>query len=418
MDVRQEIHTEHLPSKLLIKEFLNLYRTKRQPDRESYTNMVKSVSERVVTGEPVSTTLDNMVKAIEKEIDKAETWDHWYNLILMLRHKGNEAQTKKTQGKKEDGTQSYFGSTLTMLAKIFVSDEDSLLFETFHLMANLIIRELNDCPFEKGSEDEKKYVLPLNKRIAELEENRQTARLLGEKTLVAGKSNETFLKTENECLLSLAYLGDTLRINDARKHALLTGLKNPTEEEIEKIKSLNCNFSVHEGVPLCLQPIYVEFIFEKRYRELEGCRVSFDQFKTDIIAKETRLILSKVEEQRLLKEEENKRKQTEQSEKQRQRELTQEMKDLQQQRLSSSTASGTGGKEPPDPVPPENGQPVSPQAQPQDTLEKTPSGFLNKTPAAVSNMGHFAPADSINSQKDILGHSLGIAANQQFYPKT
>src|SRR5688572_20787707 len=115
-----------LPHPQIIFDYLALYTEERKPRRNSATNSVKYGFEKFayyayIAPEPADDQLDKIVKEMQAEIATAKTFEDWYKIIFKLRENAEKAQTLKYGG------------------------DESLLRQTLHAVANLIICELEKC---------------------------------------------------------------------------------------------------------------------------------------------------------------------------------------------------------------------------------------------------------------------------------
>lgn len=254
-----------LPHPQIIFDYLALYTEERKPRRNSTTNSIKYGFEKFayyacVASEPADDQLDKIVKEMQAEIVTAKTFEDWYKLIFKLRENAEKAQTLKYGG------------------------DESLLRQTLHAVANLIICELEKCEFDKDTDDYKLYTTVLYKKITELQnlERKKKEYIQHCLNVRQGKNVDDANKAYNEVILELALLGITDSVNTARQHQLLKDYSLPQPTETEEF---SCSDSANYGMPLVLQRKQCEWLYINKFQQLQSVRVSFFDFKKRALLK-------------------------------------------------------------------------------------------------------------------------------------
>ncbi|OGT35323.1 MAG: hypothetical protein A3F11_10675 [Gammaproteobacteria bacterium RIFCSPHIGHO2_12_FULL_37_14] len=235
-----------LPNSDILIAYLDLHPQYRAIDRSSTIEYFKTKKELVTslfTGElPVVQQLDKIIDDIKAEIRTANAFVDWFKLIFKLRGKADEAQSLKTK-----------------------SDEPSILSETLHGVAGIIICALEENKdwydeidkLQKSKVDQIKYIDYCIKE-------RQGKG-------VADANTELFKTTRQ-----LALLGDIVSCNEAMQFNLLSIFKVPTPTQIEAFK---CVDTANHAAPLELQKKFGEWFYGRTFQPLT--KISFNEFKEE-----------------------------------------------------------------------------------------------------------------------------------------
>lgn len=251
-----------LPIAQVLLEFLNLYKTYREPDRSSTMGKAKWLGEKTLslaTGEePVVEKIDRIIKSVESEISTAKNFTDWFNLIFMLREQAKLAKSLK-----------------------YNKNNESLLHETLHAMAGYIICDFNSNEGSKKLFDEQKAQL-----AAEYNKCREAIKhCLTERK---GKGVEKQNQNLKDIVYKFAMLGDDSNmLNEAMLLNLIDDLKIPDPTEIQEYlprdSSVETN-DVNLGAPLCLQPRFCEWMYLRWYNKTIS-HVAFHDFSKNAIEK-------------------------------------------------------------------------------------------------------------------------------------
>ena len=244
-----------LPNPQVLLEYLNLYKKYREADRTSTISNVKWLAEKAMSTvggqDPVLEQIDRIIVAVESEVKTAKDFTDWFNLIFILREKASEAKLLKYK------------------------NNESLLHETLHAMAGLII-----CDFYGQESTKTLYTQQIDKLKKEYKETKDVIKhCLDDRN---GKGVEEQNRKLRDIVYRCAMLGDDKHmLNKARLFNLIDHLKIPEPTEIEEYL---CDTSVNHGGPLCLQPRFCEWLYERRYHKTIS-HVSFGEFTKNAVDK-------------------------------------------------------------------------------------------------------------------------------------
>lgn len=383
-----------LPCKQVLLEFLQYYKTLRQPERESW---MSSVGRAVgVTGDSL---LDQMVNDVTTQIETAVTWNDWYNLIFILRENAEIAQEQKT--------------TLSKWVPLLYGTE-SYLRMTFHAMACFIISELHNCRYKEGSAEALIYNTPLQMVMNDMrDEYDKVIVKIKEDALSSGTNSDTLAKREKELTRSLAFLGDTFHAALAFNHNALGNMQkgtpvfeNPKKPELAKTINKECNPSG----PRYLQPaVFAKGVYITLYQNT--AQISFEQFVRD--SKENEETKLQEHLNALIKEQAERKQSVLKDEEQHERmkELNFKIQAMSSQLCLMRQLTGKDEKKVDDNTDPDSGAPrnidpkeaLADNANPADTAPGTAEGNTNII--ALQQQGLFSGSASASSTASLSSTS-------------
>lgn len=242
-----------LPNTQVLLEYLDLYPRAREAYRKTLVNQAKYNVEKLASfftaHDPVDDRLDSIVNNMKTDISKALTFERMFDLIFKLRLEAEKAQSLKTKY------------------------DESLLSETLHAIADLIVCELST------NDKYIKIVADLQKdKIARADDiNACIVKYQGNNI---NKANEEYTKV----ILKLADLGDIVSINEVlERKENLHQLKRPVPADLARLDCLR-QPPVNAGnlaAPLSLQPKFCEWLYAKEFQAFT--QISFKEFKETAI---------------------------------------------------------------------------------------------------------------------------------------
>ena len=251
MDPRSE---PTLVNKQVLLEYLDLYSKQREPHA---VGLLQSYYSNSITDK-----LGTIVASIRAEIETAKTNENWINLIFKCREEAINAQLQK------------------------MKPEASLLFETLHGLASLIICQFKGYDFKNTLNNDKAPLDAISKEIdklnAALTECRSNQKICFREN--RGINIESYNDQEKKLLLKTAYLCDPDSFNEAKKQNLFPSF-NPTylstldlyvRPTAVDTKNYNCSESANYGHPLFLQEQYCKWLFDTEFKP--KLQFSFSEF--------------------------------------------------------------------------------------------------------------------------------------------